>query len=71
MSSNICPFCQQANRCNVNSDGCWCQRENIPRSLIDLLPLDRINRTCICVNCVKLYKLDENAFKARLNGQTE
>ncbi|MEI6897848.1 MAG: cysteine-rich CWC family protein [Psychromonas sp.] len=72
MNTNNCPFCQQENRCNAsNISSCWCQNEKIPASLIALLPLTTVNKSCICVSCVTSYKRDKQSFKARFNGQTQ
>jgi len=71
MNSKICPFCQRENSCNVNHGACWCMSEKVPRSLIDLLPINSLYKDCICQVCIKLYKLDKANFLASLNGKTQ
>jgi hypothetical protein len=68
MNLKSCPFCLQENQCDVNSSACWCQNENIPASLIALLPTNSLNKDCICVSCLKRYNQDKQKFTADLNG---
>ncbi|WP_430519837.1 cysteine-rich CWC family protein [Aliivibrio sp.] len=52
-----CPICHQSNRCMANRDKpCWCASNEIPKELIEQVPEALINRSCICLTCVKAYK---------------
>ena len=62
----ICPFCGAANQCMVNSEQpCWCIDVQVPASLIELLPNEFKNKSCICAQCINLYNRDIKSFKAR------
>ncbi|WP_157822385.1 cysteine-rich CWC family protein [Psychromonas sp. Urea-02u-13] len=75
MSSIECPFCQQDNRCTVNSNSCWCQLTHVPSALIDLLPdavvKNATTKSCICVTCVESYQKSPLLFKAQINGKAK
>ena len=65
----LCPFCQNNNRCTVNSDAaCWCSNTIIPEGLVALLPLSLKDKRCICLSCIKDYKNDTLAFTHRHNN---
>lgn len=59
-----CPVCGKPNDCELdpqkNAADCWCFHTQIPRALLDRIPLEERNKSCICKNCV---------HQAQLNGE--
>ncbi|WP_441003511.1 cysteine-rich CWC family protein [Pseudocolwellia agarivorans] len=51
-----CPLCQQNNYCAVDSDEpCWCMNTKIPTELIEQVPSEQRNQSCICASCVNKF----------------
>lgn len=75
MSATICPFCQQANQCAVNTisetNPCWCQVKDVPAALIALLPENSKNKQCICFTCIESYQTNPKSFKEDHFGKTK
>lgn len=65
MSQNefICPLCNAQNYCGINSaESCWCMNKEVPKALIEQVPADQKNKSCICARCVdKLNQLTKSA----------
>lgn len=65
MSQNefICPLCNAKNYCGINSsESCWCISKSIPKALIEQIPADKKNKSCICARCVDTFnRLTKNA----------
>jgi hypothetical protein len=62
----ICPFCKGENHCMARSEQpCWCIEAQIPASLLDLVPVEFKNRSCICPGCINLFASDAESFKAK------
>ena len=65
IDQSICPFCHNKNACMAESaDACWCVNAVIPGELIDLVPEELKNKSCICNNCVTLFLQDPEKFTA-------
>lgn len=63
----LCPLCGRANGCQLATSGsykgpCWCEREEIPRELLDRVPAESRNRACICNNCIDAARKSARAF---------
>lgn len=59
-----CPLCQQGNYCGVNeADPCWCTTTKIPTALIEQVPIEQKNKSCICASCVDKF----NRLAQRVN----
>ena len=65
----ICPVCNKENLCkiNENTNQCWCFSIEIDKKLIALLPDNLINKSCICLACITLFKEDSGVIKEMLN----
>lgn len=46
-----CPICGKNNNCRHSKD-CWCHSVRIPKDLLDLIPVDKKGKACICKSCV-------------------
>jgi len=60
LDTSICPLCGGDNGCPLavsaeSSGSCWCESLTIPRGLLDKLPIEARNRSCICRNCVERH----------------
>ncbi|WP_428982791.1 cysteine-rich CWC family protein [Paraglaciecola aquimarina] len=63
---SICPFCQNQNACNVASrEGCWCFDIKVAKSMLDLVPDKKLNKSCICKECIQLFKYNPTEFLSR------
>lgn len=65
MSQNelVCPLCNANNLCGINSpESCWCMSKEIPKALIEQVPADQKNKSCICASCIdKFNQLTKSA----------
>jgi membrane protease subunit (stomatin/prohibitin family) len=53
-----CPRCGQPNRCSQAGQAqpvqdCWCFHTPIERSVLDELPAEQRDKTCLCPNCAR------------------
>lgn len=63
--ANACPFCGAGNRCGAQSEGpCWCLDLSVPPGLLELVPAAQKMRACICIDCIRAYAQDPEAFRA-------
>jgi hypothetical protein len=55
-NSSECPLCGKANKCQMANDGdaksCWCLTADIPQTLLQDIPAEKINKSCVCAQCV-------------------
>lgn len=56
--AGICPLCGQPNGCRLAAGepwkgACWCQRVDMPESLLDRVPEAKRGRACVCRRCVE------------------
>lgn len=64
---NFCPICNKKNLCDVKqSINCWCFTANIDKTLLALIPTPLKNKSCICIECITLFKKDPQAIKRLL-----
>jgi hypothetical protein len=59
-----CPICGKDNRCG-NIAGkpqgtCWCSKEDFPEAIIDSLPSNPLNKSCLCKACLDDFKMNVN-----------
>ena len=63
IDEKICPICGKDNNCMAHCDeSCWCVKIKIPQELIDLIPDNKKNKACICLNCIQNFKNDPEKF---------
>lgn len=63
-SSTSCPFCRGSNKCQAGDKSpCWCFNATIPAELIELLPQNVQNKSCICFACVNLFNNSPKRFR--------
>lgn len=55
-----CPICGKLNSCAVtlgeNPATCWCMNTPIPKGLLNQIPNEYRNISCVCKSCVKNYE---------------
>ena len=57
--TTFCPLCHCKNSCEVtNQKGCWCMQVDVPPELLALLTNEQRGKSCICLNCINSYKLN-------------
>jgi hypothetical protein len=61
-----CPRCGQANRCAQAGQtqavaDCWCFHTPIEQSLIDQLPAEQRDKSCLCPNCAHILSGESGA----------
>ncbi|MFT6925553.1 MAG: hypothetical protein ACJAZP_001137 [Psychromonas sp.] len=67
-----CPFCDGVNECMAESASpCWCFEVRIPKSLMALLPVGFIGKSCICQTCINTFKENENLFKQKYSFKSD
>ncbi|MCW3490313.1 cysteine-rich CWC family protein [Dethiobacter alkaliphilus] len=55
----ICPLCGQDNNCQYGEEGnCWCINYKIPQYILDMVPEDKKNKSCICRSCIEKHIKD-------------
>ncbi len=60
----LCPICGKPNLCGVDLAGkCWCVRVEVPRELIEGLPVR--GKACICRDCINAFKRNSGAPEPR------
>jgi len=52
----ICPICGRLNNCQHDQGDCWCEKIEIPKYILDLVPVDKRGKACICKSCIEKYK---------------
>jgi len=52
----ICPLCGQDNNCQHGEGGCWCDTVKFPKQILDLIPIDKRGKACICKSCLEKYQ---------------
>lgn len=62
MANKYCPICDEENKCMAGSaDGnCWCNHEEFPNGVLELVPVESQRKHCICKNCLDKYKEENN-----------
>lgn len=70
MANIYCPICGEKNGCmagTAESGSCWCNREEFPKGIFELVPEESKNKHCICNNCLNKFKeqqlLDDSVVK--------
>jgi hypothetical protein len=57
-----CPLCSQPNHCAVaadpNATECWCEDLEFPQALLDQVPNNDQDQTCICRNCLDKFLIN-------------
>jgi hypothetical protein len=67
MLKEICPICGKKNNClmknNEFPENCWCHNVEVDQELVEYIPLEYQNISCVCQNCVELYNKDKILLK--------
>lgn len=50
----VCPLCGEDNNCQHNKD-CWCQAVVVPGYIVEMIPVDKRGKACICKSCIDKY----------------
>lgn len=50
-----CPICGKPNNCQHDKGNCWCEKVEIPKYILDLVPDDKRGKVCICKDCIDKY----------------
>jgi hypothetical protein len=62
----ICPFCKSKNQCMAQvEEPCWCNNANVPKELLALVPKETINKSCVCLSCIKSFNENPLEFKKK------
>ena len=56
VNEKICPICGKDNNCQSDEEECWCFHIEIPKGILELVPEDKREKTCICKSCIEKYK---------------
>ena len=60
VDTTLCPICNRPNNCGkvdkTKGDLCWCAYETFPPEIFKQVTDDKINKTCICKNCLNQFK---------------
>ncbi|NRD80121.1 cysteine-rich CWC family protein [Bacillus sp. BRMEA1] len=63
MTNKYCPICEKENECMSGAGehgNCWCDKEEFPVEIFDLVPVESRRKHCICKSC--LMKFKENNY---------
>jgi len=65
ITTELCPLCGETNDCQLCTAAaykgpCWCTKVNIPEKLLAQLPLESLNKACICRECVTRFHRNED-----------
>lgn len=61
---SICPICAEPNNCMAHCDEpCWCNQVKVPKELLALVPENKKNQACICLNCIQNFKENPSDFR--------
>jgi len=56
-----CPLCGKDNKCGnvagLPHGACWCSQKKFPPHLLERIPNEQRNRSCICESCLKEAQL--------------
>lgn len=56
LNDKICPLCGEANGCQAGTGNrCWCNDIKVPKELLDLIPSDLRNKSCVCRGCIEKF----------------
>jgi hypothetical protein len=68
--TSLCPFCKKENQCAVEAGNkCWCQKKHVPADLVNLLPPELKNESCICSACIEDFRIDPKRFLINKKGK--
>lgn len=56
LEMRICPICGKDNDC-MKDKNCWCIKKEIPKELIQKVPIEKKGKACICRSCVEEFEL--------------
>jgi len=56
INDKCCPLCQGDNQCGIkNKAPCWCRQSEMPIELINQVPKNLKDKSCICQTCLKKF----------------
>ncbi|RYY04123.1 MAG: hypothetical protein EOO53_04320 [Gammaproteobacteria bacterium] len=54
-TQTICPLCALPNNCKLVQScctgDCWCMQVKIAHDILAQIPVDQVNKSCICQKC--------------------
>jgi hypothetical protein len=59
VANKICPICGEENNCmarKVETGHCWCDSEEFPQEIFELIPPESRKKHCICKKCLDKFK---------------
>ncbi|WP_370459632.1 cysteine-rich CWC family protein [Paraglaciecola sp. L3A3] len=68
----VCPFCHTYNNCSASAGvtlTCWCFDVQVPAELVKLVPHKTVDKSCICLSCIQLFKQNPEKFMLNLTIQ--
>ncbi len=59
-NTSICPLCGGENSCALvvsaeSSEPCWCESLKIPEAVLQQIPLEARNKSCVCRECIERH----------------
>lgn len=56
----VCPLCGGLNACSLvvsaeSSEPCWCESIVVPQEVLDRIPQEARNKSCVCRECIMRY----------------
>lgn len=54
-----CPLCGNDNNCSSSKE-CWCHSIIVPKELLDKVPNEKKDKSCICKTCIDDFKSNNN-----------
>ncbi|MFJ8236134.1 cysteine-rich CWC family protein [Ureibacillus sp. NPDC094379] len=58
MTNKYCPICNKENECMTGAGehgNCWCDIEEFPNGIFELVPVESRRKHCICKKCLNKY----------------
>jgi hypothetical protein len=62
LTNKYCPICGEENECMAGAGehgSCWCDKEEFPNEIFELVPLESRRKHCICKKCLNKYKEEQ------------
>jgi hypothetical protein len=62
LANKYCPICGEENECMTGAGehgSCWCDTEEFPNEIFELVPVESRRKHCICKKCLNKYR-EEN-----------
>jgi hypothetical protein len=61
----LCPLCGKPNQCarlkGAPEGTCWCVSETFPPQILELVPVAKKGKACVCQDCLKKYRQTDSS----------